>query len=228
MFSFLLMIGSVYLIIEGSKPRVVVIPSVTMSPTTQDLGELNRDQVVKVTFQISNTHSVPVTIGPITKGCSCSEATVVPETILPGEVSQLSLVWSLRNKRGRASEAVTFSYAGANGITGDLRGRVLATVNGVIDADREMLELSTASRVQTVNYYSKTARPFKITNASTSHDSIKASVGTDKRSIKVEFDPTVTGWNSGHLWLTAQTDQPDESEVKMWVRLSDSTTHVKE
>jgi len=182
---------------------------------------------VTATFQISNSHSEVVTLGAISKGCSCSEAKFASETILPGTSTELSLTWALRGKRGRSVESANFPFTGPNGISGQLQARVTATVHGAVDTVEDMLELTTMNREGTVNFHSKIGRVFRITNIGTNHGSITAKVLSGERSVRVVFDPGISGWKSGQLWLTALTDQPDEPEVKVLVRVSETSRGAK-
>lgn len=217
----LLLLGvAVFLIGVGSRTASSPSPPpcVTVTPANQELGELSRDRTVRATFQVKNTYSEAVTLGGIVKGCSCTDANFAADTIPPGGSTELSLTWALRGKRGRSNEAVSFPFTGPNGISGYLQARVNATVHGVIDPDLDVLELTTTDREGTVNFRSKIGRTFRITNVGTNHGSITAKVLPGDQSVRVTFDPSVSGWESGQLWLAALTDQVDEPEVKVWVR----------
>ncbi len=208
-------------------PTVALAPRVSITPDAQEFGELGRDRIVTATFQIHNSFSEEVTLGPISKGCSCSEAKFSTETIPAGASTELSLTWSLRGKRGRSVESVNFPFTGSNGISGSLQARVTATVHGAVDPVEDVLELTTMNREGTMNYQSKIGRVFRITNIGTNHGSITAKVLPGERSVRVVFDPGISGWESGQLWLTALTDQPDEPEVKVWVRVSETSRGAK-
>lgn len=217
----LLLTGAVPLAYLGGRPTppvARVVTAVTITPARHDFGAVSRDEVVTARFVVQNTHPVPVDIGPITKGCSCSEAEVTPGTIPAGGTAELSVTWRLHGKRGRSAEAVSVPYTGAGGVNGFQVVQVVAVVHGVIDPDKDSLELSTANRVGEVGFTSPVGRAFKLLGTSTNHPSLKAEVLPGGRRVRVTFDPAVGGWESGQLFVAVVTDQPDEREVRVWVR----------
>ncbi len=136
------------------------------------------------TFRVKNSYPFAVATGPISKGCSCSEAVISPAVIPAGSEAELSVTWTLRGKRGNTSESLYFTYADAQqGNTGEVRARLVASVHGAVDPDQEVVELSTTKRQAAVAYVSKSGRDFRITHAATNHKSLSASVQPGGRVV---------------------------------------------
>lgn len=220
----LMLSGAGYLAVAGSRPPAApvapVVAALTIEPARHDFGEVSRDQIVTAKFVVRNTHPVPVTVGPITKGCSCSEAVVEPETIPPGGTGELSVSWQLRGKRGKSTEAVSVAYTGPGRINGFALAQVFATVYGPINPDKEVLGLSRENPVGEVVFSARDGRPFKTTQATANHPSLTATVDPDGRRVRVVFDPAVTGWESGRLWLNIGADRPNECVVSLEVAIN--------
>ena len=194
-------------------------PSFTITPSRHDFGERSRTETVTAKFAVTNTHPVPLTVGPIVKGCSCSSAEVSPNPVPANSVAELTIVWNLRGKRGRSAESASIPYSGDGGITGHQMVQVTADVHGVIDADVEVLELSDAKRVGEIGFASKIGREFQLVGAATNHPSLVATVLPNGKRVRVTFDPAVSGWESGRLLVSVVTDQADEREMRVLVLL---------
>lgn len=212
------------LVYAGSRTPEPPLPkpfaTLSIDPATHNFGDLSRDAVVKTEFTLTNSYPWPVTIESVSKGCSCSEAKVEPETIPPGGTAQLSVTWTLRGKRGASSEAIGVLYSGQDGAQGFLATNVTANVATIVEPDRELIEISRAKPESEINFTSKIGRAFKITHAVTNHPSLTTKVDADGQRVQVLFDPTKPGWESGQLFLVGMTDQPDEPEVRVWIRVS--------
>lgn len=215
----LLLTGAGTLAYLGARPAptaaVPAAPTLSMTPSRHDFGERSRTEVVTATFAVRNTHPVPIAVGPIVKGCSCSSAEVTPNPIPAGSAGELTVVWKLAGKRGRSGESASVPYSGAGGITGHQLVQLAATVHGVIDAEVDVLELSGSKRVGEVGFASAVGREFELVGAATNHPSLAATVLPGGRRVRVAFDPAVSGWESGRLILSVVTDQADEREVQV-------------
>ncbi len=199
-------------------PAVPAAPSVEMVPDRHDFGEQPRTTVT-TTFEIKNTHPVPVECGPVVKGCSCSSAEVEPNVIPAGGAATLTVTWNLAGKRGPSAEVVSVPYTGAAGVRGFALARLAATVRGVIEPDVEELDLSGAKPVGEVRFRSPTGRPFRCVGAGANHPCLTATLDPAGTRLRVAFDPAVPGWESGKLCVTVATDVPEERELRVWVRV---------
>ena len=218
-----LLAGAAYLLLLGIATTPAPLAEevgVSVTPAVCDFGEVSRSEVVTAKFVVKNTLTVPITAGAISRGCSCSDAAVVPEMIRPGGTAEVTLTWTLRGKRGASSETVSFPYAGPGGVEGVLRCRVTGLVHGPVDPDKDVVEVTTEARTADVGYVSKMGRTFVVTGATTSHPALTATVLPGGRRVRVCFNSAVSGWESGQLFLVAYTDQPDEPEVRVWVRVT--------
>ena len=195
-------------------------PAFTIAPSRHDFGERSRTETVTATFAVTNTHPTPVTVGPIVKGCSCSSAEVSPNPVPANGEATLTVVWNLRGKRGKSSESASLSYSGDGGIVGNQMVQVAADIHGVIDPDVDVLELSPSKRVGEIGFASKIGREFKLVGAATNHPSLVATVLRGGERVRVAFDPAVSGWESGMLFMSVVTDQADEREIRVRVRLN--------
>ena len=179
-----------------------------------------RGEVVTATFVIRNTHAVAVECGPITKGCSCSAAMVEPTVIPAGGEGKLTVVWNLAGKRGPSSETVWVPFTGAGDLKGSVTARVVAAVRGVVEPDREVVDLSEATRTGEVVFHSPIGRAFRCVGAGSNHPCVTATVAPTGDRILFAFDPVVKGWEYGNISVNVVTDQPDDQEVRLIVRLN--------
>jgi hypothetical protein len=185
-----------------------------------DFGEQKSSEVLTAVFRVVNSQPHEIQCGEVMKGCSCAEATIEPRVIQAGEFATMKATWKLQGKRGRSSENLIVPYNGG-GAHGTIIARMSATIQGVINPDQEVLELTTTRREGTLNYNSKAGRDFRLTGLSVSHGSIQADIEPGNRSVRVLFNPNVTGWQAGQIILTAHTDQPDEPEIRVWIRVTE-------
>ena len=130
------------------------------------------------------------------------------------------MTWTLRGKRGASSEVIGVLYSGKDGTQGFIQARITADVAVMVAPDREVIEISRAKPESELNFTSKIGRVFKITHAVTNHPSLTTKVDANGKQVQVLFDPTKPGWESGQLYLVALTDQADEPEVRVWIRVS--------
>lgn len=76
-------------------------PALAVASTdTIDLGRLFAYEAVRGTIDIHNTGDAPLEISGIVKSCTCTEASVMPSTIAPGEQGTLYYQYTAGDKDG--------------------------------------------------------------------------------------------------------------------------------
>ena len=203
-----------------SQPPSQSPATVLLTPARHDFGPVRRGEVVTAKFEIKNGYPVPVVIGPISKGCSCSHAEVSAKTIPPGGSATLTVVWNLRGKRGSSSEAVSVTYRGPGGVAGYQAVHVAADVYGVVEPVDNVIRVGSKAPVAEVEFVSRVGRKFALVGATTNHPSLTATVLHDRRRVRVTFDPDVSGRESGRLRMVAVTDAVEDREIEVTIEIS--------
>jgi hypothetical protein len=96
---------------------------------------------------------------------------------------------------------------------------VTAVVRGPVEVDREVVDLDERNRSAEVVFHSPLGRAFRCMGAATNHPSVTATVGPPGNRVQLTFDPSVKGWEYGIVTVSVITDQPDDREVRIAVRL---------
>ena len=190
---------------EAARPYTA--PGVYVVANQHDFGVRRRGEVVSVSFVIRNTHPVPVTCGPVMKGCSCSAAVLEPETIPAGGEAKLTVVWNLANKQGGSSEGVVVPYRGEPNVTGTMAAQLRATVRRVVEPERETVDLTRAAPTATVAFTSPLGVAFRCLGVSASHPAVSAVVTSDSSGVTLRYDPTVKKTDGNDVKVTVVTDQ---------------------
>lgn len=61
---------------------------------TLDAGQVNKGNPVKLTFEFSNSGSVPLTIQNVKPSCGCTVASFPKEPIMPGEKAEITTTYN--------------------------------------------------------------------------------------------------------------------------------------
>jgi hypothetical protein len=208
--------------LEATPKPAPNIPRVYLVTDKHDFGTVRRGDVVTASFVIRNTHPVAVECGPVMKGCSCASAEVEPKVIPAGGEGKLTVAWNLAGKRGSSVETVIVPFAGEGGV----KASVVAVVRGAVEVDRELIDLDETNRTAEVVIHSPVGRAFRCVRAVANHPCVTASVGPAGDRVRFTFDPAVRGWEYGNIYVTVLTDQPEEQEVRIAVRVNkDHPTH---
>jgi hypothetical protein len=218
--------GAGYLVYRGSRleatPKLPPdAPRVYLVTDKHDFGTARRGDTVTATFTIRNTHPVAVECGQVMKGCSCAAAEVEPKVIPPGGEAKLTLAWNLTGKRGRAAETVMVPFAGT-GVKGLVPAGVTAVVRGPVEVDREVVDLDERNRSAEVVFSSPLGRKFRCVSAHPNHPCVSAGINDTGDRVQLVFNQAVTGWEFGNIYVTVVTDQPDDHEVRIGIRLNKS------
>jgi hypothetical protein len=190
---------------------------VWLSKDSVDFGVRQTGENLRVELGVVNDTKDAITCGPVMHGCSCIDATITPNILQPGQTGKLIATWSLRGKRGRVSEQFLFTYSGR--IKGHCVGRIFVTALAPVQAESETIQLSENSTEKEIRFFSGLNRDFRLISSTSSHAAVGCALSSDSKSIRVTFDPTKPGWRSGHIWVVVTTDQLDEPEIRLSVRV---------
>lgn len=213
--------GAGYLLVTGvriSGPNTTRSNLLIVTPPVHDFGDVPSDRPLIARYEIANNSDAPAEIGTINKGCNCSEASIEPPVISAGGVAELRVVWKVSGKRGRVNESVSLTYT-SDGKCGQIGVQVTANVRAAIEPDRDLIEFNATqgTRMACVTLRARDGRDFKLLGVATNHPSLKASIGPGGRVVQATFDPSVSGWESGALYISVVTDVPEEREVRVRV-----------
>lgn len=97
-----------------------------ISKTNQDLGKIDQNKPVTITYQFKNTSKVPLIITNVHPSCGCTGAKYTETPVLPNQIGFVSAIFNAASP-GTFSKTVTVK---SNAITEDLvlqfQGEVIA------------------------------------------------------------------------------------------------------
>lgn len=98
-----------------------------------DLGELNYDMEVKVSFPFKNATSDIIKIRKINADCRCTDVSANKKEILPGEAGIIDVNFTTSNRRGPETHSIAV-------VTDSLKQEVVKlTISAVIDPQMELI-----------------------------------------------------------------------------------------
>jgi hypothetical protein len=192
---------------------------IAIDPVDKYQGTIYANNSTRATFTISNHSDSPALLGPLDKSCACTTAELSSSRLEPGEKTTLTVHWLPTNRRGhnRESVLVPVQYGDRKDI---LVAGLVADVVGVVNPERELLELSPSQKIAEVKFTSIHNTSFRLTSASADHPCLITCVSTDRKSVFVTLDTCIAGWESGRFTLTISTDVAEDPTLALRVRVS--------
>jgi hypothetical protein len=209
--------GAVLLACLGTtdNPRPVEVrPSLLIEPREKDFGTIQQHEAVVAAFRVRNTFPEPVEVQKILRGCSCADTEIGSSIIQPGSEETLTVKWRVGTRRGRSIEVISLQFTVGSRPVQTAECRVAAVITPAVEADVDVIEFDRSKpSVVNVAFKSHDGSGLQLLSAVSNHPSITPRCLTDGTSIAVSFDPTVTGWTTGRLWVQVLTGNVIEPEV---------------
>ncbi|GJM32645.1 MAG: hypothetical protein DHS20C18_16460 [Saprospiraceae bacterium] len=96
--------------VSANEPQDTVnIAKLTFVEATYDFGEVKEGDVVKHTFQFTNTGKVPLLISNARSTCGCTVPEWPKEPIAPGAKGEINVEFNTKNKKNQQSKPVTIT-----------------------------------------------------------------------------------------------------------------------
>ncbi|NJN25650.1 MAG: DUF1573 domain-containing protein [Cyclobacteriaceae bacterium] len=93
--------------------------------TEYDFGDINQGEVVQHVFDFVNAGNIPLVIHNVLTTCGCTTPEWPHHPIMPGDSSQVLVVFNAASKIGRQNKVITIR---TNASAGDYRLRISAMV----------------------------------------------------------------------------------------------------
>ena len=190
----------------GAQSKTQPVAPRVSGPETIDFGNLDVSQPVHGrTAKITNNTGEPIELGPISKACSCSEATLSKQKLDPGEEAELTVAWKIAHKRGPSRDDVMLIF---NSPTRQYHCavRLQGVILRPVDLDALQIELSAKNSTRQVALINKTTKPVSILSATANHPVVKVEILPGQQSARVSLNPAETWPLSGQIYVTITTD----------------------
>ena len=208
---------------RGADANQSLPPGLRPDRGTHDFSTVGQQETLTTRFRLTNQFASVVTIDDIDHGCACSNATVDPSTLQPGQTADVEVAWKTGGRRGAIQEALRVRYAVGDG---PLRVRTLllkATVEPDVEADPPEVEFVAdrpAERVVRFTSRQATGIGLKMVACPTG---LTATVNDPPTSLTVRWTPTAAHDPNAELHLVVGTTSPKQPWFQLPVRLTPPT-----
>ncbi|WP_345370651.1 DUF1573 domain-containing protein [Algivirga pacifica] len=82
-------------------------PKITFEETKHEFGDITQGDVVTHVFKFKNEGTAPLQLNNVRTTCGCTAPQWPKEAIMPGETSEIKVVFNSRGKRGLQNKVIT-------------------------------------------------------------------------------------------------------------------------
>jgi len=115
------------------------LPPLIAEPAVIDFGEIQGQDVVQGMTSVKNTTKNSIRILRVVVSCSCGDVKLRQGELLPGETTELSMVWDVHGRAGMTESSLAVVYVLDNGLQHilpvQLRANIIANPLTLPDID---------------------------------------------------------------------------------------------